>query len=128
VAVTTVAVPKEIKADEFRVAMTPAGVREVGERGHTVVVQAGAGVGSGIPDAAYSAQGARVVRDAAAVFDLAEVIVKEPLPGEVSALNKQHTLFSYLHLAADVELTRGLIASGASESAVTSLQCRRAGR
>jgi alanine dehydrogenase len=111
-----VGVPTEIKTDEYRVALTPAGVRELTDRGHEVVVQAGAGVGSAIVDDAYAAQGARIVPDADAVFEQAELIVKvkEPQPDEVAQLAPRHTLFTYLHLAPDAELTRGLLESGAT--------------
>jgi alanine dehydrogenase len=113
---TIIGVPTEIKTDEYRVALTPSGARELTDRGHEVLVQAGAGEGSAIPDAAYVAQGARIVSDAAAVFEGAELIVKvkEPQPGEVALLRPRHTLFTYLHLAAAAELTRGLMESGAT--------------
>ncbi|MBS1879676.1 MAG: alanine dehydrogenase [Actinobacteria bacterium] len=111
-----VGVPTEIKADEYRVALTPAGVRELTSRGHEVVVQAGAGEGSAIADADFAAQGAEIAADAAAVFATAETIVKvkEPQPVEVAMLEPRHTLFTYLHLAPDPQLTRGLIDSGAT--------------
>jgi alanine dehydrogenase len=111
-----VGVPTEIKPDEYRVALTPAGARELREHGHEVLVQARAGLGSTIPDAEYEAQGARIVPDAEAVLDEAELIlkVKEPQPGEVELLRPQHTLFTYLHLAPAPELTRGLCESGAT--------------
>jgi alanine dehydrogenase len=111
-----VGVPTEIKTDEYRVGMTPSGVRELADRGHEVVVQRGAGEGSAISDADYEAQGARVVADADAVFAEAEMIVKvkEPHPDEVARLEPRHTLFTYLHLAPDPVLTRGLMDSGAT--------------
>jgi alanine dehydrogenase len=111
-----VGVPTEIKTDEYRVALTPAGARELVEHGHEVVVQSGAGAGSTIPDAEYTAQGARIAPDAATVFDDAELIlgVKEPQPGEVAMLRADHLLFTYLHLAPDPELTQGLAESGAT--------------
>jgi alanine dehydrogenase len=111
-----IGVPSEVKVDEYRVAMTPAGVRELTDRGHEVVVQAGAGTGSAIADADYVAQGAEILPDAAAVFAAAETIVKvkEPQPAEVAMLEPRHTLFTYLHLAPDAELTQGLIDSGAT--------------
>jgi alanine dehydrogenase len=111
-----VGVPTEIKTDEYRVALTPSGVRELTDRGHEVVVQAGAGDGSGIFDPAYAEQGARIVPDADAVFTEAELIVKvkEPQPDEVARLEPRHTLFTYLHLAPDAELTRGLMESRAT--------------
>ncbi|MBJ7332883.1 MAG: alanine dehydrogenase, partial [Solirubrobacteraceae bacterium] len=108
--------PTEIKTDEYRVALTPAGVRELTDRGHEVVVQAGAGEGSSIGDDRYVAQGASIVPDADAVFAEAELIVKvkEPQPVEVARLRPHHTLFTYLHLAPDPHLTSGLIDSGAT--------------
>jgi alanine dehydrogenase len=111
-----VGVPTEIKTDEYRVALTPAGVRELVEHGHEVLVQSGAGEGSAIEDPQYEAQGARILPDAAAVFGEAEMIVKvkEPQEPEVALLESRHTLFTYLHLAPDPDLTAGLVASGAT--------------
>jgi alanine dehydrogenase len=111
-----VGVPTELKADEYRVALTPIGVRELIEQGHEVVVQSGAGEGSAIDDSSYSAQGARIVADADSVFAESELIlkVKEPQPSEVGLLRPHHSLFTYLHLAADAELTQGLCDSGAT--------------
>jgi alanine dehydrogenase len=111
-----IGVPSEVKVDEYRVAMTPAGVRELTDRGHEVVIQTGAGVGSAIADNDYVAQGAEILPDAPAVFAAAETIVKvkEPQPAEVAMLESRHTLFTYLHLAPDAELTQGLIDSGAT--------------
>ena len=101
-----VGVPTEIKPDEYRVAITPAGVRELGACGHEVVVQSGAGEGSAISDEQFLAQGARIVPDELAVFEQAELVlkVKEPQPAEVQLLHPSHTLFTYLHLAAEPEL------------------------
>ncbi len=111
-----VGVPREIKPDEYRVAITPAGVREMAEHGHEVLVEAGAGSGSAISDAEYEAQGARIVPGAASVFSEAEMVikVKEPQPAEVEMLRPGQLLFTYLHLAPDPELTRGLCGSGAT--------------
>jgi alanine dehydrogenase len=111
-----VGVPTEIKTDEYRVALTPAGVRELVDRDHEVIIQAGAGLGSTIPDDEYVAQGARIAPDAQAVFEEAEMIlgVKEPQPEEVEMLRPHHLLFTYLHLAPDPQLTRGLADSGAT--------------
>jgi alanine dehydrogenase len=111
-----VGVPSEIKTDEYRVALTPAGVRELSDAGHQVFVQSGAGEGSAISDDAYAAQGATILPDADAVFAEATMIVKvkEPQPVEVERLKPHHTLFTYLHLAADEALTRGLMESGAT--------------
>ncbi len=110
-----VGVPTETKADEYRVAITPAGVRELVERGHEVLIQRGAGEGSAISDADFEAQGARIGADAAAVFGEAEMIlkVKEPQAPEVELLRPGQLLFTYLHLAPAPELTKGLCASGA---------------
>jgi alanine dehydrogenase len=111
-----IGVPTEIKTDEYRVALTPAGVRELVDRGHEVLVQEGAGTGSAIPDHEYVEQGARIVPDAEAVFGEAEMIVKvkEPQPVEVAMLRPHHVLFTYLHLAPDAALTEGLRDSGAT--------------
>jgi alanine dehydrogenase len=111
-----VGVPTEIKADEYRVALTPAGVRELALHGHGVVVQAGAGDGSGIADDDYVSQGAEILPDADAVFAAADMVVKvkEPQPEEVARLEPRHTLFTYLHLAPDQELTQALLESGAT--------------
>ena len=111
-----VGVPTEVKADEYRVALTPAGVRELTDAGHEVFVQSGAGEGSAIADEQYAAQGAGIVPDADAVFAEAEMIVKvkEPQTGEIFRLRPGHLLFTYLHLAADAGLTRALMATGAT--------------
>jgi alanine dehydrogenase len=119
-----VGVPTEIKTDEYRVALTPSGVRELNDRGHEVVVQAGAGEGSAISDADYVAQGAQILPDAEAVFGEADLIVKvkEPQPEEVARLQPRHTLFTYLHLAPDPDQTRGLLASGATAIAYETVE------
>jgi alanine dehydrogenase len=110
-----VGVPTEIKDDEYRVALTPAGARELGEHGHEVLIQAGAGEGSAIADGDYEAQGARIVPDAAATFAEAEMIlkVKEPQLPEVDLVRPGQVLFTYLHLAPNPELTEALAKSGA---------------
>jgi alanine dehydrogenase len=111
-----IGVPSEIKPDEYRVAITPAGVRELSSRGHDVLVQAGAGEGSAMGDDQFQAQGARIVRDAEAVFAEADLVlkVKEPQASEVRMLRADQALFTYLHLAAEPELARGLQDSGAT--------------
>jgi alanine dehydrogenase len=111
-----VGVPTEVKPDEYRVAITPAGVRELIEHGHEVLIQAGAGEGSAIADADFAAQGARVAPDAETVFGEAELVlkVKEPQPQEVGLLRPGQVLFTYLHLAPAPDLTRGLCESGAT--------------
>jgi alanine dehydrogenase len=111
-----IGVPTEIKTDEYRVAITPAGVRELSSRGHEVVVQSGAGEGSAMSDEQFQAQGARILPDADAVFAEAELVlkVKEPQPEEVARLREGQTLFTYLHLAAEPDLARKLMDSGAT--------------
>ncbi len=109
-----IGVAKEIKPDEHRVALTPAGARELAEKGHEVLVEQGAGEGSALPDAAYEAVGARIgsVDDVWGTSDLV-LKVKEPLPAEFDRLREGLILFTYLHLAADEALTRALLESGA---------------
>ncbi|MGH2911778.1 MAG: alanine dehydrogenase [Solirubrobacteraceae bacterium] len=111
-----IGVPTEIKSDEYRVAITPAGVRELCSRGHEVFIQAGAGLGSALSDEQFQAQGATIVDGAPALFERGELIlkVKEPQPVEVDLLEERHTLFTYLHLAAEPALAEGLRDSGAT--------------
>jgi len=111
-----VGVPREVKPDEYRVAITPAGVREMVEHGHEVLIEAGAGEGSAIADAGFGSQGARILPDAESVFGEAEMVlkVKEPQPPEVEMLRPGQILFTYLHLAPDPELTQGLCGTGAT--------------
>jgi alanine dehydrogenase len=111
-----VGVPTEIKVDEYRVALTPAGCRELTKRGHEVLVQAGAGEGSAFLDAQFVAQGAQILPDAEAVFAESELLlkVKEPQAEEVELLQPGQTLFAYLHLAPTPDLARLLSASGAT--------------
>jgi alanine dehydrogenase len=110
-----VGVPSEVKPDEYRVALTPAGVRELVRSGHEALIQAGAGEGSAIADADYEAQGASIVPDAGTVFAESELVlgVKEPQDGETDALREGQVVFTYLHLAPAAELTRKLCDSGA---------------
>jgi alanine dehydrogenase len=118
-----IGVPKEIKADEYRVALTPAGARELIQRGHEVAVERGAGEGSAFPDAAYEAVGA-VLGTAEDVWSEAELLlkVKEPLPGEYPLLRDDLVLFTYLHLAATEELTRALMDSGVASVAYETVE------
>ncbi|BCR06343.1 alanine dehydrogenase [Desulfuromonas versatilis] len=106
-----VAVPKEIKTREYRVGLTPAGVRTLVEDGHRVLVQAGAGLGSGIPDQAYQAAGAELREAAREIYASGELIVKvkEPAAAEYELLRGGQLLFTYLHLAPAPELTRLLL-------------------
>jgi alanine dehydrogenase len=109
-----IGVVKEIKPDEHRVALTPAGAVELRRRGHDVVVEAGAGSGSALPDSSYEAVGARIA-SLDEVWASSEMVlkVKEPLPEEFDRLREGLVLFTYLHLAADERLTRALLDSGA---------------
>ena len=108
-----IGVPKEIKTLEARVALTPAGVRELVKHGHKVLIEQGAGLGSAITDKDYSSQGAVIVSDAKSVWAEAEMImkVKEPLPAEYALMRKGQILYTYLHLAASKECTDALIKS-----------------
>jgi alanine dehydrogenase len=119
-----IGVPAEIKSDEYRVAMLPVGVEELTSRGHRVVVQAGAGVGSGLADHAYLQAGAHLVSSIKEVYDQAELIVKvkEPQPNEYSLIRPGHTLFTYFHFAASRELTEAMLASGATCLAYETLE------
>ena len=109
-----IGVPKEIKDHEFRVALTPHGVKELCGRGHRVLVQQGAGEGSGFKDEVYRQSGAILMPTAQQIFGEAELIlkVKEPQPEEWPLLRNDHVLFTYLHLAASKVLTENLLNSG----------------
>lgn len=109
-----IGIPKEIKSDEYRVSITPGGVREMVLHGHRVVVETGAGVGSGFKDDEYRQAGAYILDTAAQVWEQAEMImkVKEPLPSEFGYLRDGLILYTYLHLAAAEALTHALIESG----------------
>jgi alanine dehydrogenase len=119
-----VAVPAEIKNNEYRVAITPAGVHELVTHGHDVVVQSGAGEGSSITDAAYTAAGASIAKDAASTWKNAEMVlkVKEPIPSEYGYFRDDLVLFTYLHLAAEPELTTALLESGITAIAYETVQ------
>jgi len=106
-----IGVPREVKDHEFRVSVTPAGVREYRAHGHQVLVQRSAGEGSGFADRQYAAAGAELVDSPAEVFGRAEMIVKvkEPIPAEYDLLRPEQLLFTYLHLAADAPLTHALV-------------------
>src|SRR5271166_1166293 len=109
-----VGVPKEIKTDEYRVAMIPVGAYELTRAGHTVLLQAGAGQGSGISDEQHAANGAVIVPSAADVWKRADLVVKvkEPLPEEWPLLRPGQVVFTYFHFAADEALTRAVMKSG----------------
>jgi len=109
-----IGVPKEIKVHEYRVGMTPASVGEAVLHGHSVMVEAGAAAHMGLIDDDYARAGAEIAGGADEIYERADLIVKvkEPQPGEVALLREGQTIFTYLHLAADEDLTRGLVASG----------------
>lgn len=110
-----IGVPKEIKNNENRVALTPAGTQELIKRGHTVLVQQSAGVGSGFSDDEYARAGARMIADAPGVFERAEMIikVKEPIESEYKLIRKDQLVFTYFHFASYEPLAKAMIASGA---------------
>jgi len=119
-----VAVPKEVKNHEDRVAITPAGVHELTSRGHRVHVQAGAGLGAGITDDQYATEGARIVDGAAATWAAGEMVlkVKEPVASEYELMRSDQLLFTYLHLAADKTLTEELLARRVTAVAYETVQ------
>lgn len=108
-----VGVPKEVKTDEYRVAMIPVGVEELTRAGHKVLIQAGAGQGSGISDDQYAKNGAEIISDPSSVWQRADLIVKvkEPLTGEWPLLRSDQIVFTYFHFAADESLTRAVMKS-----------------
>ncbi len=121
-----VGVPREVKQDEYRVAMLPVGVEELQRAGHRVLIEAGAGQGSGISDDMYRENGAEIVQQAADVFAQAELIVKvkEPQPQEISLLRRGQVLFTYLHFAACETLTRSVLETGVTAAAYETLRGR----
>ena len=119
-----VGVPREIKQDEYRVGMLPVGVEELSQAGHRVLVERGAGMGSGIPDEQYAVHGAEIVASAIDLYAEAELVVKvkEPLPAEWPLLRRGQLLFTYFHFAADEQLTRGVLETGVSAIAYETLE------
>lgn len=120
----TIGVPREIKNNENRVAITPAGVHALATRNHRVLIERAAGEGSGIADAEYERAGAEISESAARVFAEADVIakVKEPLESEYALLRENQTLFTYLHLAPNGPLTRALVGRGVTGIAYETVQ------
>ena len=120
----TIGVPKEIKRHEYRVGLTPHDVKSYVGRGHTVVIETGAGLGSGYPDAEYEQAGAGVAASASDVFEAAEMIVKvkEPLPEEFDLFHEDQILYTYLHLAANVPLARALMERQVSAMAYETIE------
>ena len=119
-----IGVPKEVKNHEYRVAMTPAGVHELVVHGHDVLIEAGAGIGSSIPDALYAEAGAKLVGSPDEVWGNAEMVlkVKEPVAEEYDRMREGQVLFTYLHLAADAPLTRELVDRGVTAIAYETVQ------
>jgi alanine dehydrogenase len=119
-----IAVPREIKNHEYRVALTPAGAHELTSRGHDVYVEQGAGLGSAITDEEYLAAGAKILASADDVWAEGDMVlkVKEPIAEEYPRLRAGQTLFTYLHLAADKPLTEALLASGTTAIAYETVQ------
>ena len=122
-----VGIPKEIKEHEYRAGMLPVGVEELSRAGHRVLVQKGAGLGSGIRDVDYERSGGTLVGQAEEIFATADLVVKvkEPQSSEVALLREGQLVFTYFHFAADEALTRGVLASGATAIAYETLQDRR---
>src|SRR5881394_1106281 len=122
-----IGVPREIKGQEYRVALLPSAAYQLIKRGHQVVVERNAGAGAGYPDADYSQAGATLVPDHTTVFEKAEIIVKvkEPLPAEYPLLRRGQILFTYLHLAASRTLTDALLQSGATALAYETIEVNR---
>src|SRR5438093_11554755 len=120
----TIGVPKEIKEQEQRVALLPSAASQLARRGHSVLVEKNAGIGSGYPDEEYVKSGAEIVDNAKEVFSRADMIVKvkEPLEAEFSLLHKGQILFTYLHLAASKPLTEALLKSGVTGVAYETIQ------
>lgn len=119
-----IAIPREIKNQEYRVAITPAGVHDLTGNGHEVYIETGAGNGSSITDEAYLAAGATILPDAASTWAIADVLVKvkEPVESEYGYFRDGLVLFTYLHLAAEPELTAALVASGVTAIAYETVQ------
>src|ERR1043165_5908416 len=119
-----IGVPKEIKGQEYRVALLPSAAYQLIKRGHQVYVEHGAGAGAGYPDADYANAGATLVADHAGVFEKADMVVKvkEPQPSEYSLLRPGQILFTYLHLAASRSLTDALLNSGVTGLAYETIE------
>ena len=118
-----IGVPREVKQDEYRVALLPVGAEELVRRGHRVLIEAGAGLGSGLPDHAYLEVGAELVEGPGEVFGKADLIVKvkEPQPGEWSMIRSGQVVFTYFHFAASRELTEAMLGTGATSVAYETL-------
>ncbi len=119
-----IGVPKEIKNNEFRVAITPAGVREFVNHGHSVFIESGAGLGSAITDEDYTKVGATILKTADEIWDIGDLVlkVKEPIAAEYKRMKRGQALFTYLHLAASKECTDALIESGTTAIAYETVE------
>ena len=119
-----VGILKEIKPEENRVSMTPAGVEVLHQHGHDIVVETGAGINSGFDDSIYREHGAEIAKDAAKVFESADMVmhVKEPQPSEYEMIRRDQIVFTYLHLAANEQLTRALVACRSVNIAYETIQ------
>jgi alanine dehydrogenase len=124
-----VGIPREVKADEYRVAILPVGAEELRHAGHTALIETGAGQGSGIADADYQSAGATIVARADDIWAAADLVVKvkEPQPSEWSLLRPGQTVFTYFHFAADLPLTSAILASGITAIAYETLRDHRGG-
>src|ERR1700757_4112595 len=122
-----IGVPKEIKVQEYRVALLPSAAYQLIKRGHHVVVERNAGAGAGYPDADYDQAGAALVSEHAAVFEKSDLVVKvkEPQPAEYPLLRPGQILFTYLHLAANRPLTDALLKSGVTALAYETIEVNR---
>src|SRR3990170_2064810 len=111
----TIGIPKEIKNNENRVALTPAGTQELVKRGHAVFIQSSAGTGSGFSDEAYIKAGGQMIHDPAEIYSHVEMIikVKEPVEQEYKLIRKDQLVFTYFHFASYEPLTKAMISSGA---------------
>src|SRR5256886_1503388 len=119
-----VGVPKEVKTDEYRVAMTPVGVDELTRGGHSVLIETGAGAGSGIGDDLYAQHGAEIVTDGTAIWSRSGLVVKvkEPLPDEWPLMRTEQIIFTYFHFAASEDLTRAVMNSGCTAIAYETIK------
>ncbi len=119
-----IGIPKEVKDNEYRVSITPYGVFELSKLGNKVFVEKNAGIGSGFTDKMYVKSGAHIVETAQDVFEKSELIVKvkEPQPSEIKMINEKHTVFTFFHFAADIEMTKNILETGSTSIAYETVQ------
>lgn len=122
-----IGVPKEIKSQEFRIGITPAGVQELVQNGHQIMVEKNGGLGIGVSDEEFKAAGALIIDTAQEIFSKAEMVVKvkEPQPEECKLLRKDQLLFTYLHLAPDPTQTKLLLESGVTAIAYETVRLKK---